>query len=182
MTADKVLELAENLGYNLQNGVTDFQRTVLQAFLQPIDRTQTFLPDFASAPIGIAEQNATVCATFTTLRDALSSGTVTSDMFTDAVESFATLFVLGGGSPDLGGLAGISEVYEQFGPDARSGIEFTSQIDPILRAANGHLERMAAQYNIPMEVLTGQLLTRGRLDLITLHAALDAFVLNTELA
>jgi len=165
VTSDKVLELAENLGYRLQTGVTDFQRLVLQAFLQPIDRTQTFLPDMAKTPIGYAEQNATARAAFTTLRDGLIAGDVTADMYSDAIEAFATLFVLGGGSPDVGGLAGISELYEFYGKDPQNaaGISFFDVINPNLEAATTDiLERMSAQYNIPIEVLKGALYTNGQ--------------------
>jgi hypothetical protein len=162
VTSDKVLELAENLGYRLQKGVTNFQKLVLQAYLQPIDRTQTFLSDFSSTPIGIAEKNATSRASLTTFRDALISDTVTSDMYRDAIETFATYSVLQGVSPDLGGLAGISELYEQFGLLPKSGTGYFDEIHENLMPATEQILRdMSADYNIPYEALFDMLFPFG---------------------
>ncbi len=162
VSTDKIEELADSLGYNLQNGVTEFQKLVLKAFLQPIDRTQSFLPDFSTTPIGRAESNATLRATFTTFRDALRSDTVTSDMYRDTVEAFASFAVLEGVSPDVAGLAGISELYEQFGNNPLSGFTFFDQIhENLMPATEGILKRISAQYNIPYEELFNGLFVGG---------------------
>ena len=163
VSTEKIIEVADGLGYTLQNDLTMFQRQVLRAYALPeMDRTKTFLSDFSATPIGIAEKNATSRAAFTTFRDALISDTVTSDMYRDAVESFATYAVLQGVSPDLGGLAGISELYEQFGILPKSGTGYFDEIHENLMPATEQILRdLSAQHSIPYETLRNTLFPFG---------------------
>lgn len=154
LSADQVVNTAKNLGIELTKVVNqDMLKAIFQlATLPKIDRTQGFLPDFATSPAGQAELLASANASLNALAGAVQSGKFDTSMISDFINNFAQMEVALGGNVDIAGLSGLFEVRQQQGRGVFGGVDVVSQFD-IAGRETQVLTDIAKEYGISAESL-----------------------------
>jgi hypothetical protein len=136
------IDLQKNLGLEGLAGLAEI------FFAPEIDRTQTFLPDFANTIAGRANKMASSDAALNALAESTRGGTYDVSLASDFVDRFAAAEMAFGADADIAGLSGVLELRQQAQAGAFGDADKFMQQFGISDMETGLFKRMSEAYGI----------------------------------